>query len=83
MVSVVCNDGVEPAEEKRNKVAARLTARGYCTCKAFAVAKEYLPKLEQRLDEIEKLENQTFTLTTMELGRSYQHLRERKPATNR
>jgi hypothetical protein len=56
MVSVGCNDSLDPSEEKRNKVAARLGARGYCTCKAFIVTEESLLELQRRLDEIEKLE---------------------------
>jgi hypothetical protein len=56
MVSVMGNDGLDPSEEKRDKVAARLGARGHCPCKAFIVTEESLLELERRLDEIEKLE---------------------------
>jgi hypothetical protein len=56
MVSVVGNDGLDPSEEKRDKIATRLGARGHCPCKAFIVTEESLLELERRLDEIKKLE---------------------------
>jgi hypothetical protein len=56
MISVMGNDGLDPSEEKRDKVAARLGARGHCPYKAFIVTEESLLELERRLDEIEKLE---------------------------